>query len=574
MNRIPVQLYISDRSSRRNHHRQANRRGFSMMLVLISLGMATVLTTAYVTSHDTSATIGENVVSAAAAHWNAASGLELGIAVLETETDWRTAHTNGKLLDNYSFGGGTLNVLVEDIETGAPPTNSTSAVRITCIATYNGLTQVSSAVAHVEPSSETGGIDVDLSEFAVFVNSSVNLKDDATITRWPSAPKSILGGRLAIGTRRNALDMIKLENRAAAVDTTIYYLSAGASASMINNAGTAPLKTQGMLDNIPLPEAPSVPVAASLLPIYPDYALKVAGTISADKRYNKFEVTDAAGRLQLNGDITIVVENSFDIKSDAGITINGNVTIVAFQDFRMENNSFIELMPGASLKVYAMKNVGFDDAYVGEVRANRSVRDSTGQEPYMDPARIQFFGGSLNQGWTTEDISVLKCNIYAPKASLLLNDNSAIYGRVATSFLTVQKQAAIFYDPALDSGGGYTDTKSTIYDGGGRIKAGVTTLANLNNSSLQSLSDALNAPIKTLFGMLNPAGGGSPAPVAEGPTDPTPRTITVGVSCKQEGQDYRQWESNLDGAVVLVQTEVNNKTVVNAQSPGAISMTP
>jgi len=99
-----------------------------MLLVLISLATATILTMAYLSSRDNSAQIGANVADSTSARWAALSGVELGIAVLETESDWRTAHDNGVLLDDHPVGGGVVDLLVEDIETQAPPTESTTGV--------------------------------------------------------------------------------------------------------------------------------------------------------------------------------------------------------------------------------------------------------------------------------------------------------------------------------------------------------------------------------------------------------------------------------------------------------------
>ena len=57
----------------------ANRRGIAMMLVLISLALATILASAYLASRDNSLAIGRNATASAAARWAALSALEIGV---------------------------------------------------------------------------------------------------------------------------------------------------------------------------------------------------------------------------------------------------------------------------------------------------------------------------------------------------------------------------------------------------------------------------------------------------------------------------------------------------------------
>ena len=125
------------------------RRGLAMLLVLISLAMATIVATSYLSSRDNSAVIGANVHDAAVARWAADSGLELTIAVLETQSDWRTAHTNGVLLNGYPIAGATLRVELLDLETLQPPNEDTRAVEITSIGTSNGHRQMTTAEAYI-----------------------------------------------------------------------------------------------------------------------------------------------------------------------------------------------------------------------------------------------------------------------------------------------------------------------------------------------------------------------------------------------------------------------------------------
>jgi len=536
----------------RNGAPQPQRRGVAMLLVLISLATATILTTAYLSSRDNSAEIGANVADSASARWSAMGGIELGIAIFQTEADWRTAHTNGVLLANHPLGNGSLDLLVEDLETGNPPTGSTTEVLLTSIATINGIDQTATATAHV-PDEEQKGIDVDLSEFAVFTGETVTLKDQATITRWPTAPKSKLGRRLAMGTQSNGSGTVKLENNAAAIDTTVYH-GPGASGSMVQSSSGSVPSTTGLLDNIPLPESPAFPVSPPHEDDeYKNVQLGFPFDLNSDHRVNDLEVSTSNGRLTLTGDVTFVANDDLRLRPDSGIYVDGNATVVVFDDVTLENNSFIELRDGATLTMYIGGAFRLDDAYVGDERADKSVRDASGGEGYMNPERIRIFGGSSAESWDTKDITVVKGNVYAPNASMKLTDTSALYGRIAANDLFMDKNAAVFYDHALNTGGGFTDPDSELYNSDGTLKTDVASLSTLSDAELAALASALGEDVKGLLGGLFDGGGGGGGggdPIA--PTDPTPRPLEVVASFDTRGQDPQTWESKSGSAVAVV----------------------
>ncbi len=76
-----------------------------MMLVLVSLAMASILATAYMVSRDNAVAITSNNTAAMQARWAALSAFETTTALLQTETDWRLNHVNGMLLDGYEIAG-------------------------------------------------------------------------------------------------------------------------------------------------------------------------------------------------------------------------------------------------------------------------------------------------------------------------------------------------------------------------------------------------------------------------------------------------------------------------------------
>lgn len=553
------------------------RRGMAMLLVLISLGTATILTMAYVASRDNSIEIGTNVADSATARWSAMAGLELGVAVLETESDWRTNHVNGVMLDDHPIGVAMVDLLIEDLETGAPPTETTNDVRLTSIATVDNVTQTASATAHISDP-EHGGIDVDLSEFAVFVGSDAVIEGDATITRWPTAPSSELGRRIAIGTNAEASGTITFNGNGVAIDASVYH-GAGASASLVLNTNSPPLQLEGLLGNIPLPAAPEFPaprpeVGGEAEDSIDKLEIDTDTTLDASGAYEEIRVTDATAVLSVKGDVTLAVAGNLELANQTGMIIDGNLTLVIYDDFKMGNYSFIELLPGATLHVHIGDELIISNAYIGDERADRSVRDSTGTAPYMDPNRVYLFGSSNSATWGMRNQSVIKGNLYIPASRLNVREQSAIYGRVAANKLSLTGTASIFYDHWLNSDGGYTNPDSLLFNEDGTIKTEVQSLASLDGSALQNLADALTAPIADVDGgLLGPLlGGGDDDDVVLGPTDPTPRTVAVQVEFRQHGSDSRSWERNADGSIVLRFGDGSSNSEVEVTIPGPVTM--
>ena len=111
--------------------RSSARRGVAMLLVIISLAFATIAAVAYLASRDNSSMIGTNIASGAQSRWAAESALDTVEALLQTETDWRTAHNDGVLFSDLNMGDAVVTVYLQDIHTLTPPTATTEFVQAT-----------------------------------------------------------------------------------------------------------------------------------------------------------------------------------------------------------------------------------------------------------------------------------------------------------------------------------------------------------------------------------------------------------------------------------------------------------
>ena len=527
-------------------HRRHN--GLAMLLVMISLMAATVATTAYLSSRDNSVAIGENSVNTTTARWAADAGVDLAVAVLETKENWRSmaGSAGGTLMSNHAVGNATVTVTVRDFGTGAPPTATTEHVRLVSTGTAHGVTQTSSATAFVPASPDA--VDIDLSEFAVFVDRTLNMSNDAILARWPTAPYSKLGRRIAVGTRSSTASSIVFANASAAIDVDVYH-GASASASLVSNTDSPPVMKVERQDLIPFPAPPA---HGELAPLLPNSDLVMNGgtaTVVLSARYNNAELRNNAVRT-LRGAISLVTDNNLRINSGAKLIIDGNVKIVVFGNLEVDAAS-IELRPGARLRLHVRgannPALRLRDAYIGELRSN-SVRDNTGRAPWIDPQLVTLFSESASGGpfeWRIEDNTVVKGTIYAPHISTLrIGETSAIYGRTACSAMEMSGDAAVFYDHSLDLRCGYTNIDSKIYDEDGRIKNAFLSMTSLDSLLLQLVADTTNTIVKTDTGLRVTLSSINLVPTTETTpvNEPTPRPVRVEYDVAAFGNNIQNWE--------------------------------
>ena len=114
-----------------------------MVLAIFALVVVGTSTMAFHASRHTHFLSSRNVVNSIRVRELTDSGLDVAKAILRSEkTDWRTLHSNGKLLNNYALDGGTVTVALIDIEkrdagnsaAASFPTSETNQVEITVTA--------------------------------------------------------------------------------------------------------------------------------------------------------------------------------------------------------------------------------------------------------------------------------------------------------------------------------------------------------------------------------------------------------------------------------------------------------
>lgn len=516
-----------------------------MLLVIISMAMATILTTAYLASRDNSGAIGNNVVEAAVARTASESGLEYGLAILQTESDWRNQHVNGKLVDDLPIAHATLDLDLVDLQTNSPPQDQTKVVLLIATATVGAIDRISTAKVWIDAAAANDEVNVDLSEFAVFARNNIDLKDDALVTRWPSAPGSALGERIAFGTRSADSSAVSVTGQAAAIDTTVFHRG-DASAFLIMQSSGPYIGQQALLDPIPLPAPPTAPATATGSTI----DIILTGTVASPPPMNYKTVEVNGGIVTLQGDLTLVAEDQFYLQNGGSMLIDGNVTLVSFGGFVMQPGSFIELLPSATLTLFVFGDFDMSGNYIGELRADRLVRDNAGGATYMDPQRIQIFdmGNTAIPTWHLQQNTVVKGSLYGPATLTRVEIDSAVYGRVAADTIELVNNAAIYYDPSLNLNAGYRNASSDLFAPDATIKPAFQNLVSLNDADVDAAATSEQLLVYALDQSFDHRVSGATVPVPPG--TPTPRPVAVRIEIQSIGMDVRPWEDKGAGHVM------------------------
>ncbi len=470
---------------------EPRRRGFAMMLVLIGLAVVTVSVSVYLGQVERAPDMSSNVVNAVQARAAAETGLALTNKILNADgVDWKTAHVDGVLIDEYDFGGGTISVTIADAE-GNVPTADTETIVITSKGSVGSLAQITEA--EINTVETPIGIDYDLSEFAVFANWEIEV-DDAFIYPWRLADFSNGVMPTRLGTNSKALSSLSLSNSAYVYDGLLYTREKANTSAILDTRGSGrevvhkPISEDS---NIPLPTPPT-PDTSGCTPGSPYTAAFNSGTrnLSVSREFGNFALNNTAN-VVIPNDGTVVhvlgslILNAGDIfvRGDTKLVIGGNLVVGAF--------STIEVLDGATLEIYVGGNIeitegaiGFDELVVWD--ADRDPKDSVVE--YRNPSDIKIYNLNGNSGgqWLIRNRSFVCAQLYGPVNTVDIESQSALFGNVVCDEFRIESGSYLHYDPALDERMGYTNANSMCYATDGSFDESIASLATTLEDSTKA----------------------------------------------------------------------------------------
>lgn len=127
-------------------------RGAAMLLVLIAVAMCTIMALSFLAAQRPTAAVASNIDRKTQARAIAESALKMAIDYVNEDADWRSDKTSGTWMADIALDGGTFTLIGTDEDDGDLADDTSEAVLLTVVATYDGVTHRVSA--RVTPGAE------------------------------------------------------------------------------------------------------------------------------------------------------------------------------------------------------------------------------------------------------------------------------------------------------------------------------------------------------------------------------------------------------------------------------------
>lgn len=459
--------------TRRSAPRGRQRRGVAMLLVLVALGAATVMGSAYVASREAAPVIAANAEVSSNAKWAAQSGANLAVAILQTSLPIDADLDEGAIVSGVSFNLAESDAFVTNAS-GQPITGADRFVLVNALGDAGRIGSIQQRRVVRRPTNHvTQALDPHLRDFAVYAVDRARFESGAFVAPWPDSVRgpALYTADIAVGFSGSAR------------------LSSAGSQPMpgarlvLNDAATESLRTAaasthfaGVIETEARFPRASVRVPAELDAI-PAGLLGVS-SLSSLLPATVLSASNASVSASGGGVVTFNAANGrdysvFNLTANNGtIRIVGDVRILVRNDLDLLDRSAIDLAPGARLEIYVRDDVTISNSVVGfpKTTGNNTFRHYSNLTGVFDSSRARIFvvdpsaGGEADQLVALSGRALLAAEIHAPAAAVDITGDSAIIGRVTAYDFRLRNNSIIFYDHALNRGGGLADTTGPLYD--------------------------------------------------------------------------------------------------------------
>ena len=420
------------------------QRGIALLMVLITMAAATTLVMGWLAVQDTSPLVGRNAVRAAQARATAHAGLELAVAILETDAPWRTAHQDGWLFQDHALASGVVNVRLWDAMSNpqSPPDDGTTSVLVESTATVNGLTQVTSAQATVHPfDGSTPGM---LDGLALYADNSMYLAGSTRIRNWRGG-----SGRRLLGIGTDEAGSIVLQGASARQGTAgaDLLLPESARSNIIRGSGRGGLARSRR--QRPMPDVwGTFGLIRSALPALPqgnEHGEELVIDTPGATHFTQVAGSTTIEGLYLSQDVTLI------LPAGAQLHVLGDCVLESGATIRVEDGEETTLVIGGNLHA--------THATIGNVEAARRRRN---RPRTADAGALRLVAaGDTDAHWVLRNETLIAARVDAPGATIEA-DRLVMIGRLAADALHL------------------TDTR-LWYDAGPSIGAGLAALAETAN---------------------------------------------------------------------------------------------
>lgn len=451
---------------------RASRRGVAMLLVLVALGTATVMGSAYVASREAAPAIAANAEVSSNAKWAAQSGANLALAILQTSVAPSADLKDGEIVTKAAFSLGETDAFISN----ASGANVAASDRFYLVSAIGGAGQIGSIqqkrVIRRPTNRLTEALDPTLPEFAAFAVDRLRVESGAFVAPWPDSVRGPSLYTANVGVAFGPSTRLSVSG-ASTLASARLVVSNNATSSLREAASAAPF-AGGVVSDLVFPTA-SVRVPGALTGI-PSGILNVISILFPQTMLPGPTASVSAiagGVVTFNGALgrDYSVHNLRAINGT--IRITGDVRILVRNDFELFDRSALELVGDDSrVEIYVYNDVTIANSVVGFTKslANNTSRTYQSVSGVIDSSRVQIFvidsdgGGDDDQAVSLSSRALVAGAIHAPSAFVDITSSSAVIGRVAAYDLRIRDNASILYDHALNRGGGITDTLGPVYD--------------------------------------------------------------------------------------------------------------
>ncbi len=442
--------------------RQRQRRGAALLLVLIAMASAMTMVLGWLASQDNSPLVAANARRAASARSSAQCGLELAAAMLQSDAPWKTAHTDGWILQQHALAGSVVDVRLIDDQTNLPPTIDTTIVRIESTAASDGMTQIATALATVHPFDERSMSDY--SGYAIFASGDLLIDRRSQIQLWgdPSSTPSRIG---VMGDQH----LLGRSNRELRQGRLIMHMD---MESTWHSKGT-PLPT--ILGPIAYERDEGHTLMASSNDEESHLSPWQHRLISEDAVFPGDLHLGYGAHLEVVGDVVLEVAGDLTLQDAASITVHedGKLTLIIGGDLEME---------GAVIGAAQESDPRFGPWTTSRIKDTAHSRITIEQPLGVDDGN-----------WQIENQSLVQAVIEAPQANITV-DQATVTGRLCGHHVSMQRGARLYWDPEINSNSGLAELTEFVdqLDLMGLRDDGLDSFERLNQ--LDRLQDLLDRP--------------------------------------------------------------------------------
>ncbi len=469
-------------------------RGSAVLMALVAVGVATLLGLSLAATRDANVAASHNLAHAASARAAAAGAMDVAMSLLadaESSDPIALAEADGVLFEQLAIGAATAKARVVDLSTGLAAGPDSDAVELVVEGVSGGISQIARAVGRMPRPNAAPEADLDCSEFALLAIGRLSIEGDALLALWPNAPLSVLAEPVAYGVADGSRGRIACSPNASLHGTVALRVGSFAADDETRDEHLAE-KT------LFIPEAIHVPMTA--LPRERTFETDAEGDARAGATLDGYVAFDMSPqgdmRVPARAAATLRGVREFDVGGDlriergASVRVEGETAFVVRGDLIIEPSN-VEVAAGATLSILVLGNVTIESAYLGGERSNpEELRDGTGRAAYDGGASRVSILVEGNGDVAISEGSVVKGEIYAPRADVALASRSAIYGRVLGADVELRTGTAIFYDPALDSRRGWSARSSGIWTDAGTAQPAIREVERLSLDDLTRFAAA------------------------------------------------------------------------------------